>query len=392
MKALLPIIIILVGLIIGYFQFILKPEPNVVAPERPITGVEVITVQPKTIQLTVSSQGTLLPAVETDLTAEVSGRIVQVADHFRAGNSFRQGDILIRIDPADYKAAVTARAAELANAELTLAQEQALAEQAAADWEALGDGDASPLTLRLPQLKQAQALVESAQAALAKAQRDLDRTEIKAPYDGIVLTKNVDIGQYIIANPANPIARIYATSRGEIRLPITAAEANFLDFRTKRQRFVTLTLPNTKSDETWQARLARIEDTINPNSRLLYVVAELPEPFTETAQPSALRRGTFMAAEIEGRAVQNAYSIPRYALRGSNTVYIYTDENTLETRTVDILKSDAKQVVITAGLNTGERVVISPIAYYIEGMDVSIVNETIAETGARTSVSAQLMQ
>lgn len=392
MKALLPIIIILVGLIIGYFQFILKPEPNVVAPERPITGVEVITVQPKTIQLTVSSQGTLLPAVETDLTAEVSGRIVQVADHFRAGNSFRQGDILIRIDPADYKAAVTARAAELANAELTLAQEQALTEQAAADWEALGDGDASPLTLRLPQLKQAQALVESAQAALAKAQRDLDRTEIKAPYDGIVLTKNVDIGQYIIANPANPIARIYATSRGEIRLPITAAEANFLDFRTKRQRFVTLTLPNTKSDETWQARLARIEDTINPNSRLLYVVAELPEPFTETAQPSALRRGTFMAAEIEGRAVQNAYSIPRYALRGSNTVYIYTDENTLETRTVDILKSDAKQVVITAGLNTGERVVISPIAYYIEGMDVSIVNETIAETGARTSVSAQLMQ
>jgi len=392
MKALLPIIIILVGLIIGYFQFILKPEPNVVAPERPITGVEVITVQPKTIQLTVSSQGTLLPAVETDLTAEVSGRIVQVADHFRAGNSFRQGDILIRIDPADYKAAVTARAAELANAELTLAQEQALAEQAAADWEALGDGDASPLTLRHPQLKQAQALVESAQAALAKAQRDLDRTEIKAPYDGIVLTKNVDIGQYIIANPANPIARIYATSRGEIRLPITAAEANFLDSRTKRQRFVTLTLPNTKSDETWQARLARIEDTINPNSRLLYVVAELPEPFTETAQPSALRRGTFMAAEIEGRAVQNAYSIPRYALRGSNTVYIYTDENTLETRTVDILKSDAKQVVITAGLNTGERVVISPIAYYIEGMDVSIVNETIAETGARTSVSAQLMQ
>ncbi|MGJ8653951.1 MAG: efflux RND transporter periplasmic adaptor subunit [Opitutaceae bacterium] len=392
MKILLPIIILLAGGIIGYFQFVLKSEPTIVAPERPITSVEVITVQPETIQLTVKSQGTLLPATETDLTAEVSGRIIEVADNFRVGNSFRKGDTLITIDPADYKAVAAARAAELANAELALAQEEALAAQAAADWEALGEGDASPLTLRTPQLKQAKALLESAQAALAKAERDLDRTAIKAPYDGTVLTKNVDIGQYLTANPANPIARIYATNSAEIRLPITEADANFLDHRTKRQRFVTLTLPNGNSSEKWQARLARIESNINPNSRLLYVVAELPKPFTESSKSTALRRGTFMEAEIEGRAVQDVYSLPRYALRGSNTVYIYTDENTLITRTVEILKSDAKQVIISTGLNPGERVAISPIAYYIEGMDVSIVNETITETGARTSVSAQVMQ
>lgn len=385
MKILLPIIILMAGGIIGYFQFVLKSEPTIVAPERPITSVEVITVQPETIQLTVKSQGTLLPSTETDLIAEVSARIIEVANNFRAGNSFRKGDVLIRIDPADYKAATAARAAELANAELALAQEEALAAQAAADWEALGEGDASPLTLRTPQLKQANTMVNSAQAALEKAERDLDRTAIKAPYDGTVLTKNVDLGQYITANPANPIARIYATDRAEIRLPITETEANFLDHRTKRQRFVTLTLPNGAPSQKWQARLARIESNINPSSRLLYVVAELPKPFTESTQSATLRRGTFMEAEIEGRSIQNAYSLPRYALRGSHTVYIYTDDNTLVTRTVEILKSDAKQVIISTGLNPGERVAISPIAYYIEGMDAIVVNEATVETSDETS-------
>lgn len=385
MKALLPIIIIAIGLAIGYFQFILKPEPSIVTPERPVTNVEIIVVQPETIQLTVKSQGTLLPSTETDLISEVSGRIIEVNDSFRIGNSFQQGDILIRVDPSDYKAVAAARAAELANTELALAQEKALAAQAVADWKTLGEGDASPLTLRKPQLKQANAMVNSAQAALAKAKRDLDRTAIKAPYDGTVLTKNVDRGQYITANPANPIARIYATDHAEIRLPITETEANFLDNRTKRQRFVTLTLPNSSLDTQWQARLARIESNINPNNRLLYVVAELPKAFTEQSQSTALRRGTFLEAEIEGRSIQNAYSLPRYALRGSNTVYIYTEADTLTTRTVEILKSDAKQVIVSTGLNPGERVVVSPIAYYIEGMDVTVINEVATETAHDTS-------
>ncbi|MEN8663073.1 MAG: efflux RND transporter periplasmic adaptor subunit [Lentimonas sp.] len=385
MKILLPIIILFIGGIIGYFQFILKPEATIVAPDRPVTSVEVITVQPETIQLTVKSQGTLLPATETDLISEVSGRIIEVASNFRAGNSFRTGDVLIRIDPADYKAATAARAAELASAELALAQEEARAAQAAADWEALGEGDASPLTLRKPQLKQANTMVYSAQAALEKAERDLDRTAITAPYDGTVLNKNVDIGQYITANPANPIARIYSTDSAEIRLPITETEAAFLDNRTKRQRFVTLTLPNGVPDAQWQARIARIEGNINPNSRLLYVVAELPKPFAGSPKSATLRRGTFVEAEIEGHSIQDAYSLPRYALRGSNTVYIHTDDDTLITRTVEILKSDAKQVIISKGLNPGERVATSPIAYYIEGMDVSVVNKTNTDTPDNTS-------
>ena len=387
MKVLLPIIILLAAAVLVGIQLKLKPEPDTVAIERPITNVEIITAQPTSIQLTVHSQGTLLPTIETDLSAEVTGRVIEVADSFRVGNRFRKGDILLVIDPADYEAAAAARESELANAELALAQERAQAEQAAADWQALGDGEPSELTLRKPQLKQAQALVTSAQAALKKAQRDLDRTKIIAPYDGIVLSKQVDLGQFVSANPANPLARIYSTLSAEVRLPITEQEVEFLDRRTKRQHFVTLTRQNDASNTRWIARLARVEENINPSSRLLYVVAEIKEPFEGSAQQPALRRGTYLKAEIEGRSVQNAYTLPRYALRGSNTLYVLNKENKLQTRTVEILKSDSKQVIIGEGLQPGERIAISPIAYYVEGMPVEVI-ETASET-AKTQSKAR---
>jgi RND family efflux transporter MFP subunit len=266
MKTLLPILILLCAGIIAAFQIMLKPEPNEIAPIRPITSVEIIEVQPTTVQLTIMSQGTLLPTVETDLIAEVSGRVIEVADNFRAGNHFKKNDVLIKIDPTDYEAAAATREADLANAELKLAQEQALAQQAEADWLALGTGEASDLTLRKPQLKQAMAMVKSAQAALNKARRDIERTQIIAPYNGIVLNKNVDLGQFVITNPSNPLARIYATQSAEVRLPITEQEASFLDRDSEEPSSVTLTQKNNDVDVNWIAPLVRIEDNINPVS------------------------------------------------------------------------------------------------------------------------------
>ncbi len=402
MKTLLTLLILLGACIITILLFVFKPEANEVAPERPITNIEVIEVQPQTIQLTVKSQGTVLPRTESELSAEVSGRIIEVADNFRAGGTFRKGDMLLRIDPADYEAAAAAQAAELANAELALAQEEAQAEQAAADWAALGEGEASDLTLRKPQLAQAQARIESARANLKRAERNLARTQIQAPFDGRVLSTSADLGQYVSAAPAAPVARIYATDRAEIRLPVTTREAELLETKDRRQRFVRLQKTNATNSPTWVARFVRMEATIDPNSRLLYAVAELEDPFAPNKQnPEPLRRGQFMTAEIEGRTISDAYVLPRYALRGSDTVYVLTDAGTLKTRKVDIIQSDAQQVIVASnvssgnpeasnvgaslvktvadkpeaqqGLQPGNRVAISPIAYYIENMPVEVI-------------------
>jgi RND family efflux transporter MFP subunit len=376
MKKLLPLVILLGALILFVLLLVFKPDANEVTPERPVTSVEIITAQPETVTLTVRSQGTLLPRTESDLSAEVSGRIIHVSDAFQAGGYIRKNDRLLEIDPADYFAAVTAQAAELANAELALAQETALAEQATADWTALGEGKASDLTLRKPQLALAKARISAAKAALDRAERDLARTKILAPYDGRVLETMVDLGQFVIGNPGNPVARVFATDQAEIRLPISTREAEFLETRDRRQRFVQLRKANTPDSPVWTARFARIEATVNPKSRLLYVVAALDNPFEPSATHlETLRRGQFMNAEIEGRTVSEVYRLPRFALRGSNTVYVVTDEKTLITRKVEILKSDTESVIISSGIGAGERVAVSPIAYFVENMPVDLITK-----------------
>lgn len=374
MKKLLPILILIVAASITAVLIIFKPNPQEVSPDRPITQVVVIDAHSQSVQLSIESQGTLLPRTESDLSAEVSGRIIEVSDSFRAGGNFRKGELLVKIDPADYEAIFANTEAELANAQLALAQEEALSEQAAADWAALGEGEASDLTLRKPQLAQANARIKSAQASLKRAQRDLDRTAVRAPFDGRVLSTNADIGQFVSAAPAAPIARIFATDRAEIRLPITESNAELLETLDRRMRFVQLRKKANDHAKVWTARFARLEATIDTSSRLLYAVAELEEPFSPSEKhPEPLRRGQFLHAEIEGRSIHNAYVLPRYALRGSDTVYILNGAGNAVTRKVSIIKSDAKEVVITEGLNDGDRIITSPIAYYIEGMPAEVI-------------------
>jgi RND family efflux transporter MFP subunit len=370
MKKLLPFFILIIAGAISAVLVLFKPTVDEVTPERPLTSVELISVQPESIQLSVHSQGTVLPRTETALSVEVSGRIIEMSGNFRAGAYIKKDEMLLRIDPADYEAAVAARAADVADARLTLAQEQARAKQAAADWAALGEGEPSALTLRQPQLAQAIARIDSAQAALKKARRDLSRTEVAAPYSGRVLSKSVDLGQYVNATPAAPIAHIYATDFAEIRLPVTEREAAFLDISAEPSPVVRLSKSNTNNPHIWHGTLIRMEATIDPSSRLLYAVAEVKAPFDEPA----MRRGLFVEADITGRTIEQAYALPRYALRSSDTVYVLSENNTLQTRTVEIVNSDAQRVIIRNGLNPGERVAISPIAYFIENMPVEVID------------------
>jgi RND family efflux transporter MFP subunit len=368
MKIIAPIIIFFAAIFGVVILFLLRPEPKEVPLERPVDKVEVITVQPETIRLKVKSQGTLLPKVESQLAVEVSGRIIEMSPNFRAGNRVTNGDVLFRIDSSDYEAGAAARAADLATAKLSLAQEQALAEQAAADWEALGDGNASDLTLRKPQLAQAQALIASAEAALKRAERDLERTSIKAPFDGLILSKSVDLGQYVMANPANPVANIYSTDAAEVRLPLTLREASFLIDPSEHESRVRLHSEGPNSQREWAAKLVRFEATVDPTSRLIYAVAEIESPFE-----AGLRRGMFLEAEIEGKPIENVFVLPRYALRGSESIYIVTPENTLVTRPVEIARSNTEQVILSGGLKPGEQVATSPIAYFVENMPVEVI-------------------
>lgn len=368
MKKLIPLLLLGIAGLTATALILFRPEPDAAAPERPVAQVEVVPVQPADVRLHIESEGTVLPRTETDLAVEVAGRIIEMAPNFRAGGRFEAGDVLFRIDPADYEAALATRRAELADAKLALAQEQARAAQAAADWATMAEGEPSDLTLRLPQLTQAEARLESAKANLRQAERDLARTQVRAPYPGLVLRKNVDLGQYVGANPADPAARIYATDIAEVRLPLRLEDIDFLNDPEESPSEVTLSRTAGGTKQEWAASLVRFESTIDPQSRLIYAVAEIPAPLEK-----GLRRGLFVEASITGRTIDNVYTLPRHALRASGEVYVVTDAETLTAREVNILKSDASRVIINDGLEPGDRVATSPIAYFVEEMPVEII-------------------
>jgi len=381
-KIILPIIVL--AIVVGLGQIIInsKPQPEKKTPPPRIVAVETLAVQPQSAPLSVSSQGTVRPRVETNLTAEVAGRIDSVSPNFRDGGFIRKGEVLIQIDPVDYEAALANAKAQLAQARFNLAQEKALSEQAAADWEDLGRGDASELALRKPQLEQAQAAIESAEAGVTRAQRNLERTELRAPYDGRVVDQTADLGQYVGAN--STLGRIYGTDVAEVFLPLSNDELARLELPTRldteeavRGPKVLLSTRYGNRTYTWEGQVVRTGATFDQRSRLLDVVVEVKDPLAPSSdQPGRppLKPGKYVEAFIEGRMIEDAYTIPRSALREGNTVLIALEDDTLTRREVTVIQADTEQAIISEGLEPGDRVVTSPVEYVIEGMQLRIEN------------------
>ncbi|HEY5775915.1 MAG TPA: biotin/lipoyl-binding protein, partial [Xanthomonadales bacterium] len=196
--------------------------------------VETIDAEVVSLNFVIKSQGTVRPRTETTLVSEVSGKIVSVAPEFVAGGFFHEGEILLQIDPSDYEAALKRAQAALASREAKLADETARSEQALKDWINMGkQGQPSDLVLRKPQMADAKANVSAAEADVQKARRDLERTSITVPYDGLVRQKAVDIGQYVTLGTRLGVT--FAIDTAEVRLPLTHNDLNYLDLPSETE-------------------------------------------------------------------------------------------------------------------------------------------------------------
>ena len=360
----------------------LKPEPPKSEPERVLPAVEVFVAQSDATTLTVQTQGTVVPRTETVLTSEVSGKIEWVSPEFVDGGFFREGDVLVKVDSVNYEAGLANAEAQLAQAQLALAQETALSEQAKQDWEGLGRGEPSDLVLRKPQLRQARANVASAEAAVRLAKQNLDRTEVRAPYDGRIRMKQVDLGQTVAAG-ASQLAGIYSVDLAEVRLPLTAEQTAFVEL-PNRYRGETGSMANPGARvmlsanyggalHTWEGQLDRTEGAIDSRNRMTYAVAQIEDPYRRSAeQPERppLKVGMFVEALIEGRSLDLAYAIPRSALRDGNRVYLIDGENRLRSVELTIAKMDSNEAIVTRGLSDGDRICMTPLTFFVEGMEV----------------------
>jgi len=313
------------------------------------------------------------------LVAEAQGQIVEVSPTFVSGGFFRKGDVLLRIDPRNYEAAVKRARAAVARAATQLETESALAGYAKEDYERLrrinpNTGPASELTLRKPQMKEALAELQSAEADLDKAQGDLARTVIRAPYDGLVREKIADVGQYVA--PGTQLGVTFAVDIAEVRLPVTQNDLLYLDIGKLRLNSpidVTLTANLGGSNFTWQAVVRRSEGVFDTGSRVLYLVAEIEDPYDLDGDGAVpLLMGTFVAAEIGGRDAGELVLVPRHALQRGTTLWVVDEDLRMQPRQVEVVRRDDKFVYIAAGVEDGERYCVTPIDQPLPGMKVRL--------------------
>ena len=369
--------------ILGIFLFLaatLMATAPVLEPssvEKLATTVRVVEIQPKSVQLKVNSQGSVMPSTESQLIPEVSGRVSWMSPNLVAGGYFDDQEILIRVDDTDYKTKLDRAQANLTRAEA----EQQHNEFEYRRMQSLVKRNLvsrSQLENSLRAYRVAEASLQDATANFNQAEQDLARTQIRAPFAGLVRSENVDIGQFV--SRGSPIAIIYAGNQAEVRLPIADRQLAFLNIPVSirgeiPQEFqpeVTLTAQYAGQTLEWKGNIVRSEAEIDVSSRMVQLVARVES----NSNPVPLTIGLFVTAEIQGLAANNIVVLPREALRNNNQVLVVDEDNKLRFRKISMLRLYQDDLLIKGGLNVGERVCISPIQTVIEGMIVNpVINE-----------------
>ncbi|WP_417689742.1 efflux RND transporter periplasmic adaptor subunit [Pseudidiomarina sp.] len=382
-RALLPPLIIIVAIALVVLLGMLRPQLPMRASERPAVLVEIQEVQAEDINLLVSGQGNVMAKHTTSLVTQVSGQVIEIAPNFHNGGYFNKGDMIIKIDPQDYQVALQNAKANLAQAKAALAEESARAKVAKEEWESLQLGEIPALGLREPQVASAVAAVQSAEAAVAKAQRDLDRTVIRAPFAGLLQSKNVDLGQFV--NQSNQVAQMMGTEVAEVRVPLSDRDLAYLELPSNEQDsdFPRVRLSSYVAGEKyeWLGRLVRSEGVLDSNSRVIYGVVEVQDPYNREGQTheEVLRFGRFVQLEIEGKYVENVFRVPRYALNTDGNLWLVDEERRLKRRHVEVLRAEENQVIINEGLEAGDKVVLTQLANALPSMKVRLPGDPLPQ-------------
>lgn len=378
-KFILPPALIILAIVVVVIAAMSREAPERRDPPQMAMLVDTIEATVSNGNFSVQTQGTVRPRTRTNMVAEVSGKIVSLSENFVAGGFFEAGEVLAEIDPSDYQTALLQAEAELASARARLSDEQARSDQARQDWERLQGSQRQPneLVLRLPQLADARAGVQAAEAAVMRARRNLERTRIRLPYDGLVTQRNVDLGQYV--SPGGDLGEAFGVDLVEIRLSLSDRDMAFLDlprpgYRPAEPAKVTITGVVGGRQGTWTGEIARTEAVVDENTRLTYAVVQVTDPYglLEDTWDLPLQVGTFVNARIEGLSSSGLIALPRVALRQSDKVYIADEDDRLEIRQVEVIRSTPEKVYVRNSLQPGDRVVITAIQAPVPGLALRV--------------------
>jgi RND family efflux transporter MFP subunit len=372
-QIILPLIILAIGgLLYSVFASMkMPPEEKTQVDITPIVAVENIRVAPLALQ--VDSYGIVKPKYETQLVAQVSGQILELSEVFVRGGFVKEGQLLARIDPNDYEAALIDAQANLASARASLQKERAQGKVAEREWQKITHSSPTELSLRKPQLAQELARVKAAQASVLRAERNMERTEVKAPFDAMIAERDIGLGSFVGTGSA--IGKLLSTAVAEVRLPVADNQLQFLLNQGQNAK-VNLLGTFAGKEQIWQAVINRSEGVIDDKSRMSYLVAEVQDPYrlTSISEDNPLRFGSYVQAKILGVELPQASLLPSY-LVVNNKVALLNKDSTLHYVNVDIVRQQGSQVIVASGLVDGDQLIVSALDYPVEGMKLSLSTE-----------------
>lgn len=389
-QAILTLFVLVVGIVILMLFLKFRKSPERAEQALPAPLVQVLTLGSADAQMVVEGYGTVSPKVRVQIIPEVAGKVVFVHSELKAGGIVPAHERIVQIDPRDYELAVRQAEAAVAEAQVRIDTETAEAAVARREWQQLHPETepSSPLVLREPQIRQARAALESAKAQLATAELRLERTKISLPFDVLIASETVDLGQYVGIGQA--LATAYGVDAFEIEVPLEDRDLAWFDILQgsaalgnsagQTDRVMAKVHADFAGQEhVWTGHVTRTTGQVDPLSRMVPVVIEVPKPLDTSEGKPPLLPGAFVKVLIAGKTLKNAVAVPRDAIRGQNSIWL-VNNGRLHVTELDIVRTDREFAYVTSGLPEEATIVTSALDAVVDGMTVRLPPETASGT------------
>ena len=379
LKFLLPVLLIAVGAM-GAKQLIAGRErPK--AAERPPQAkyVEVIPVEKTARPFSLSAYGTVQAHRAVTLQAQVMGSVVEQHPDLQQGAIIAKGETIAQLDRRDYEAAVAQESAALITARFNLKVEEGRQVVAKREWSLLDRSVESTelseeLALRKPHLEERQALVRAAESRLTRAELDLERTELRAPFDALVIEESIEVGQLV--NQNSIVARLICVDEFHIEASVRVADLRWIQFPDAEHPTGAKVRISQEAvgrgEQEREGTVVGLLGEVDPGGRMARVLIEVPDPLgLESSQPFSLLVGQYVSVEIEGPTLRDVVVIPRAGIREGDEVWVMDRDQRLAVRSVKRIFASATEVVVEHHFEPGDQIIISALQVPLPGMLLS---------------------
>ena len=339
----LGVSIILLACIFSVVLFYTKPSVKAKGAQEVSKAVKTEKLQSESGRVFLYADGTAYAKAEIKISAEISGKIDFLADDLVPGARFKQGESLFKIEDSDYRLALSQSETDIAQAKLKLSQEKAEAKIAKQEWSELGDASRNELALRVPQLEAARANLSAAQARFELAKKNLERTNITAPFDLRIRERSVELGSFV--SPGSTLAEAFSIDAIDVRLSLPEAELNLFDPEIIADSLAVKIFPSSSlKTKYWEGLVIEEGGELDPLTRSLNLTVRIEDPLNLNAGHLAgtILPGSFVQAEIPSRNIGEFFRLPRSALKdqlGKDTILLVDAESRIRVQEIELLKN-----------------------------------------------------